>query len=211
MKVIVLVSQKGGVGKTTLTGHFGIEAESAGDGPVVMMDTDPQGSLAAWWNARTVDTPAFANAHLSALPEQINQLRQAGYRHLLIDTPPAMTSEIAAVVAQADLVVVPVKPSPHDLRAVGSTVELVERAGKPFLFVVTMAKPSSRLTAQAIAALSAHGPVAPAFVGDRVDFAASMVDGRSVRELDARSKSAGEVSDLWQQVKAHLARPARTK
>jgi len=211
MKVIVLVSQKGGVGKTTLTGHFGVEVEAAGDGPAVLMDMDPQGSLAAWWNAREAEAPAFANAQISTLPAQLQQLREAGYKFALIDTPPAMTSEIGAVVALADLVVVPVKPSPHDLRAVGSTVELVEAAGKPFLFVVTMAKPTSRLTAQAIAALSAHGPVAPAFIGDRVDFAASMVDGRTVRELDGKSKSAGEIVDLWLQVKGQLARKARTK
>lgn len=211
MKIIVLVSQKGGVGKTTLTGHFAVEAEAAGDGPAVLMDMDPQGSLAAWWNAREAEAPVFANAQISTLSAQLQQLREAGYKFALIDTPPAMTSEIGAVVALADLVVVPVKPSPHDLRAVGSTVELVEAAGKPFLFVVTMAKPTSRLTAQAIAALSAHGPVAPAFIGDRVDFAASMVDGRTVRELDGKSKSAGEIADLWHQVKGQLARKARTK
>lgn len=211
MKVIALISQKGGVGKTTLTGHLAVEAEAAGDGPVVLLDTDPQGSLAAWWNAREAETPAFANAQLSALPEQIASLAKAGYAYALIDTPPAMTREIAAVVAQADLVVIPVKPSPHDLRAVGSTVELVEEAGKPFLFVVTMAKAASRLTAQSIAALSAHGPVSPAILGDRVDFAASMVDGRTVRELDAKSRSAAETAALWQFVRDRIARPVRTK
>ncbi|MEA4837654.1 MAG: ParA family protein [Rhodospirillaceae bacterium] len=211
MKVIALISQKGGVGKTTLTGHLAVETEAAGDGPVVLLDTDPQGSLAAWWNAREAETPAFANAQLSALPEQIVSLEKAGYAYAFIDTPPAMTREIAAVVAQADLVVIPVKPSPHDLRAVGSTVELVEEAGKPFLFVVTMAKAASRLTAQSIAALSAHGPVSPAILGDRVDFAASMVDGRTVRELDAKSRSAAETAALWQFVRDRIARPVRTK
>ena len=211
MKVIALISQKGGVGKTTLTGHLAVEAEAAGDGPIVLLDTDPQGSLAAWWNAREVEAPAFANAQLSALPEQIASLEKAGYAYAFIDTPPAMTREIAAVIAQADLVVIPVKPSPHDLRAVGSTVELVEEAGKPFLFVVTMAKAASRLTAQSIAALSAHGPVAPAMLGDRVDFAASMVDGRTVRELDAKSRSAAETADLWQTVRDRIVRPVRTK
>jgi chromosome partitioning protein len=211
MKIIVLASQKGGVGKTTLTGHLAVEAESAGDGPSVLIDTDPQGSLAAWWNSREAETPAFANSPLPSLSDQIEQLRKAGFTYAFIDTPPAMTVEIAAVVAQADLVVIPVKPSPHDLRAVGSTVDLVERAGKPFLFVLTMAKTASRLTAQSIAALSAHGPVAQAFIGDRVDFAASMVDGRTARELDARSKGTAEVRDLWGQIKTQLARKARTK
>ncbi len=49
MYVIVLASQKGGSGKTTLTGNLAIAAERAGETPAVLIDTDPQGSLAAWW------------------------------------------------------------------------------------------------------------------------------------------------------------------
>jgi cellulose biosynthesis protein BcsQ len=52
MYVIVLASQKGGAGKTTLAAHLAVAAEAAGDGPAVLIDTDPQGSLSAWWNVR---------------------------------------------------------------------------------------------------------------------------------------------------------------
>ena len=48
MKTIVLVNQKGGVGKTTLAAHLAVAAELGGDGPCVLMDTDPQASLASW-------------------------------------------------------------------------------------------------------------------------------------------------------------------
>jgi chromosome partitioning protein len=61
---------------------------------------------------------------------------------------------------------------------------------------VTQAKPTARLTVQAVAALSAHGAVAPAIIHDRVDYAASMVDGRSVGEVDAKGRSAEEMRDL---------------
>jgi chromosome partitioning protein len=56
MHVIVLASQKGGSGKTTLTGNLAIAAELAGNGSAVLIDTDPQGSLAAWWNVRRAVT-----------------------------------------------------------------------------------------------------------------------------------------------------------
>jgi len=56
MQVIVFASQKGGVGKTTLTANLGVAAELSGDGPAVLIDTDPQGSLAAWWNAREAES-----------------------------------------------------------------------------------------------------------------------------------------------------------
>ena len=52
MRVLALASQKGGSGKTTLSGHLAVEAQRAGAGPVVLIDIDPQGSLADWWNER---------------------------------------------------------------------------------------------------------------------------------------------------------------
>lgn len=132
MKILVLASQKGGAGKTTLAAHLAVAAEQAGAGPAVLLDTDPQGSLSAWWNSREDDTPALAAASLAELPAKLRAL----------------------------------------------------------------AKPTARLTVQAVAALSAHGAVAPAIVHDRVDYAASMVDGRTVGESDPKSRSAEEISQL---------------
>ncbi len=60
MKTIVFASQKGGAGKTTLAAHLAVAAVKAGDGPCVLIDTDPQASLTDWWNGREDETPAFA-------------------------------------------------------------------------------------------------------------------------------------------------------
>ncbi|MGE0774875.1 MAG: AAA family ATPase, partial [Sphingomonadaceae bacterium] len=60
MRVLALASQKGGSGKTTLSGHLAVQAQRSGMGPVVLMDIDPQGSLADWWNERKDEMPAFA-------------------------------------------------------------------------------------------------------------------------------------------------------
>ena len=123
-----------------LAAHLGVAAQLAGDGPVVLLDMDPQGSLAAWWNVRETDTPAFSPATLADLPGRLAALAEAGYGLALLDTPPAMTSAIRAVVELADLVVIPVRPSPHDLRSVGATVEIVREAKRPFVFALTQAK-----------------------------------------------------------------------
>ena len=211
MKVIVLASQKGGVGKTTLTGNLGVAAELAGDSPVVLMDTDPQGSLSAWWNARQAETPALAPATLAQLPSKLRALAEAGFAYAIVDTPPAITAAIRAVVALADFVVIPVKPSPHDLRAVGRTVEIVQEEGKPFCFALTQAKANALLTVQAMAALSEHGVVAPAVMRDRVDYASSMTDGQTVQETDPKGRSAAEMADLWQFVKGRLHESTKTR
>lgn len=211
MHVIVLASQKGGAGKTTLAAHIAIAAEAGGDGPAVLIDADPQGSLSAWWNVREAQVPALAPATIAELPAKLAALAEAGYAVAVVDTPPAITEAITAVVELADLVVIPTRPSPHDLRAVGRTIELVQTAGKPFVFAVTQAKPNARLTVQAVAALSEHGVVAPAIVHDRVDYAGSMIDGRTVQETDPKGKSAAEMAELWKFVKAQMAKSTKAR
>jgi chromosome partitioning protein len=209
MHVLVMASQKGGSGKTTLSGHLAVEAHQAGIGPVALIDTDPQGSLSHWWNARTASTPHFARVALDDLGESLFRLKKAGMRMAVIDTPPAITASISQVVAHADLVVVPTRPSPHDLRAVGATVDIAEHHGKPLVFVVNGATPRARITGEAAVALSQHGTVAPITLHHRVDFAASMVDGRTVGEVLAKSQSAKEVRELWLYIQERLSRLAR--
>ncbi|MFC4346795.1 AAA family ATPase [Kordiimonas lipolytica] len=206
MRIIAVTSQKGGSGKTTLSGHLAVEAERAGAGPVALIDTDPQGSLAEWWNEREATAPAFAQTAIGSLEQDLNLLREQGFRLAIIDTPPAITRSIQAVVSRSDLVIIPTRPSPHDLRAAGATVDLVERAGKPLMFVVNGATARARLTGEAAIALSQHGTVAPTVVHNRQDFAASMIDGRTVMEAATGGKSHTEISELWAYVADRIAR-----
>ena len=158
-----------------------------------------------------METPAFASTALKELSEKRDALGQAGYAYAFIDTPPAITESIRTVIAQADFVLIPTRPSPHDLRAAGSTVELALVARRSFAFAVTQAKPNSRLTVQAMAVLSEHGIVAPSVVYDRVDYAASMIDGRTVLETDPKGRSAGEMIELWRFVKNRINDSKKTR
>lgn len=209
MRVLVFASQKGGAGKTTLSGHIAVQAELAGAGPVALIDTDPQGSLATWWNARESGTPAFVQAEFTNLFHAIEQLRDTGFKLIVIDTPPAVTRAIAEVVSFADLVILPTRPSPHDLRAVGATVDIIEARRKQMIFVVNAATPRARITSEAAVALSQHGTVAPVTVHQRVDYAASMIDGRTVMETDPTGKSAAEMVSLWEYLETRMIKVMR--
>ena len=167
MHVVALCSQKGGSGKTTLAGHLAVQAERTGMGPVALVDTDPQGSLAAWWNARQSETPAFATTNLAQLTADIERLRLEGCKLVVIDTPPAINMAIQRVINVAELVLIPTRPSPHDLRAVAGTVEMAERAQRRLVFVLNAVNLRAKITSDAVVALSQHGTVAPVFIQQR--------------------------------------------
>jgi chromosome partitioning protein len=195
VKVIVAASQKGGSGKTTLVRSLAVAAE-ARHAPVVMLDTDPQGSLTSWYNRRAAETPQLAQLGSRSAKEALEQLQDAGAKLVLVDTPPSVHPFVQGLIEAADLVLVPVRPSPDDLGAIGPTLELIEAAGRPFAFVITQAKPRARLAAEALRVLAEHGRVAPAIIGDRADYPLAAVSGLVVTESAAGSKAALEVLDL---------------
>jgi chromosome partitioning protein len=206
MRVMAVASQKGGSGKTTLTGHLAVTAERAGQGPVAMIDCDPQGSLTAWWNERKAKTALFAQSEASKLHEDVEKMRAQGVKFLFIDTPPAITSMIKDVIRVADMVVIPIRPSPHDLRAAAATVEMAEQIGRPLVFVLNSAPPRANITGEAAVALSQHGTVSPVTLHQRSEFAASMIDGRTVLEISGAAKSAEEVMALWTYLEERMRR-----
>ena len=125
MKTIVVAAQKGGAGKTTLARNLAVAATQDGR-TVLCLDLDPQGSLRAWWEGREADAPAMLDRDPAphALRATLNAA-QAQFELCIIDTPPAAPEWLADALGAADLVLIPVRPSPDDLRAVGATIAAV--------------------------------------------------------------------------------------
>ena len=205
MKIIAIASRKGGVGKTTIAGHLAVEAERSGSGPVGIMDIDPQGNLSDWWNARPVASPLYVRIPLERLGEEIANLTKQGLSYLFVDTPPTVNSDVGDLIALSELVVIPTRPSPHDLRSIGATIDLAERLGKPLVFVVNAAVANARITNETLALLSRHGHLAPTVVHQRIAFASSMTDGRTVMELAPSSPGSEEIEGLWSYLHQRIA------
>lgn len=204
MQTIVIASQKGGSGKTTLTRNLAV---ALGDG-VVLIDTDPQGSLTAWWNRREAETPVLVSIG-DGLPVTLDALREAGVKMVLIDTPPSAHAFIADVIARADLVIVPVRPTPDDLDAVGPTLDMIESAGRDFVFVMSQAKKRTRLALETVPALAQHGKVSPVVIHDRVEFPTAAVSGRTVIEM-GDGPAAAEIHDLVIYLRKQLKKEAHS-
>lgn len=211
MKTILITSQKGGSGKTMLAAHLAVEAERTGDAPAWIIDTDRQGTLTRWHDRREADTPQRGEVRIEKLITGLAALAGQGAAYCFIDTAPTISAQTAALIDLADLVVIPVRPSPSDLWAVTETVQLVKEADKPFLFVITQAKPQATITAQAIAALSEHGRVAKSFIADRVGYAAAMTGGNTAPEISPRGPVAEEVSALWGELKSCFHEKLKTR
>jgi chromosome partitioning protein len=202
MKTIVVTSQKGGSGKTTLVAHLSVEVERSGDAPAWLIDTDKQGTLSLWHERREQDTPQRVDVPFTRIGAGLINLAERGAAYCFIDTAPTISDQNASLIALADLVLIPVRPSPADLWAVSETIAQVKDAGKPFLFVITQAKPQASITAQSVAALSQYGRVAQAFIADRVPYAMAMTGGRTAPELSSKSPAAQEIAALWEEVKS---------
>lgn len=203
MQTVIIASQKGGAGKSTLCAHLAVESSRTGHSTCII-DTDPQGSLSAWHEQRQADEPQRLELPFQRMQEGLALLKSNGTELVLIDTAPSRSSENAALFELANLVLIPVRASPADLWAVGATVQQLKAAGTPFLFVLNAVKASAAITAQAAAALSHHGPVAQTFIADRTAYAAAMTDGRTAQELAPRGPAAKEVSALLAHVHSAL-------
>ncbi|KJZ31229.1 hypothetical protein TW83_09905 [Paracoccus sp. S4493] len=195
MKIIVVTSQKGGAGKTTVALNISVAAAQKGL-RTLMIDLDPQQSLRGWWSGREVDQPTMLekDPSPSALTQALKPLAEH-FDLIVIDTPPAAPDWLVDVMRHADLVLIPVRPSPQDLRAVGATLRIVRASKAKFAFVLSQT-PRAKLTEQSARALAQHGRVAPVNLHQRIIYAENGATGHgAVESLD--KKAAEEIADLW--------------
>lgn len=205
--IITFAQRKGGAGKTTLAAHLAAGWALAGR-RVSAVDVDPQGSLARWGELRAAlaGAAALPVAKVSGwrLALELERLRREA-EIVVVDSPPHAELDARAAIRAADLVVIPVQPSPMDLWATQATVEMARAERRRALLVLNRIAPRTRL-AQEIAAALGAGDVrlATTTLGNRTAFASSLAGGSSVEEEEPGGAAAGEALHLRAEIEEML-------
>ncbi|MEZ4447201.1 MAG: ParA family partition ATPase [Polyangiaceae bacterium] len=208
--IIALAGQKGGVGKTTIA--IGIATEWVDRGArVLLVDADPQGSSRTWADVASeqghkVPTVVAMGANLHK-KDQL-PLLVPGYDHVIVDCPPAHGPIQRAALMVADVVLLPCSPSPVDVWALASSLELVEQAQAIrddllAAIVITRKDPRTAIGRQVRVALEAHGlPVIRAELGNRVAYPEALSVGSTATRFAPRGAAARETKRLVNEVEA---------
>jgi chromosome partitioning protein len=198
MKTIAIESQKGGTGKTTTALGLAVAAEQAGHAAVVI-DLDPQASAAGWKDTRQAATPIVVTVPPARLQQALQAAAEGGAELVLIDTAPHAESAALAAAKAADLVLIPCRPGILDLRAIGTTADLVRIAGKPAYVVLNAVPPGARrLIEDATRAAAIHGlAVAPVAIEQRAAFGHALIAGQTAQEYEPAGKAAADIARLY--------------
>ncbi len=209
MKTIAIASQKGGTGKTTTAVHLATAATLAGYDAVVI-DLDPQGSAATWGDDRGDNAPEVISGQASRLNVLLDSAVREGFDLVVIDTGPAADAAARRSAELADLVLIPCRPSAFDLRAIRTTLDLVEATRTPAFVVLNAAPIRSKSVDEAREVVEGMGAkVAPVVICQRAAYGHSIIAGQTAQEFEPEGKAAEETDALWQWIRGELKIPPK--
>ena len=207
-KIIAVTQQKGGAGKTTITANLCTCISSLGY-KVLLIDTDPQGSLSMWYNIRENTYGDNTIDFTSCLPDTdlIAEIKKkkTKYDFIFIDTPPHASYAAKNVINSSHYVVIPTQLSPPDIWASQPILDIAEAGGIHHILVLNRVPAQGKISSELHSSLLQNDiPIANTTIGNRNSFATSFLYGQGVVELDPRSRASEEIVSLAHEILTHL-------
>lgn len=208
MRVIAVLNQKGGSGKTTIATHLARALQLEGR-EVLLVDSDPQGSARDWAAVRE-DQPVTVVG--IDRPTIGRDLKSVAYQEfVVIDGAPQAADLAVSAIKAADFVLIPVQPSPYDIWATAELVELVKQrievtdGALQAAFVVSRAIKGTRIGAEVADALNGYElPVLDARITQRVSYPGTAAAGTTVLDSDPNGDAAAEIRALVAEITQKL-------
>ncbi len=194
--VITVAQQKGGTGKTTLAANLG--AALAPSRKVALLDIDPQHSLKRWNELRpsTAAKLTFSDVSGWRVAGELDRLKSA-HDIVVIDSPPQIDTDARLGIRGANLVLIPIQPSPPDIWAAEGTLKLAAAEKRRAAMVLNRVPSAGRLRETMMVLLNRDKkPLLTATLGNRIGFAGAFAEGLGVTEAAPRSIAADELRAL---------------
>jgi chromosome partitioning protein len=208
-KIIAVLNQKGGAGKTTLSTNLARALQLGGE-KVLLVDSDPQGSARDWNAAGNGELLPVIGLDRPTLAKDIQAIRD-NQDWIIIDGAPQIAELAVAAIKCADLILIPVQPSPYDVWACEDLVDIIKTRqevanGKPkAAFVISRVIKNTQLSKEIGEALEGYGlPVFKHFTSQRVIFPKSAATGLTVMDADESGEAATEIRAIAQELKEFL-------
>ena len=204
MKILAVISQKGGVGKTTLATALAVAAELDGKS-VALFDLDPQASACFWADRRRAhkpegapESPTVRDINVTRLANYLDAMRREGADLVILDCPPVHRDIASVAIEAADLVLIPTRPEVLDIRATGQTVKYAQQVSKRPSVVLTFCPSSGTEAAEARQIVQQMGAdLVPVGIHQRKAYSRAQIEGLTAQEYEPYGKAAGEIKDLY--------------
>lgn len=208
-KIIAVLNQKGGAGKTTISTNLARALHADGH-KVLLVDSDPQGSARDWSSASEGSVLTVVGLDRPTLDKDVQKIRES-FDFVVIDGAPQIAEMSTAAIKCADLVLVPVTPSPYDIWACKDLVDIIKARqsvtdGLPkAAFVISRTNPSTRLSKEIVEALAEFElPIFKSFTSQRVVYAESATNGLTVIDVNGNLEAKKEIISIKDEVLENL-------